>query len=67
MCPRWLEHLGYVDLQVLIINKQAKKKKKPISLRSRPANVYFCRLIIIPLHSLPAPLYAQYSEDRFSA
>ena len=45
----------------------SKKKKKPISLRSRPANVYFCRLIIIPLHSLPAPLYAQYSEDRFSA
>ena len=47
--------------------KQTSKKKNPISLRSRPDYVYFCRLVIIPLHSLPAPLYAQYSEDRFSA
>ena len=63
MCPGWLEHLGYVDLQVLIINKQTNREN--ISLRSRPDYMYFCRLVIIPFHSLPAPFYAQTMKIGF--
>ena len=39
--------------------------RESISLRSRPDYMYFCRLVIIPFHSLPAPFYAQTMKIGF--